>query len=215
MKSVRGSSRTSRYSGSTTTSWTGPRTPFTLPATTRIRTPRTCSTSGIWPALTSWYLGSIILFVFGRFTQSWKPPMRCRSTFGISWWMIPLPDVIRADDPLVPEAVLVLHPAVQHVRDRFDPAVRMPREARHIFGRVLRPEIVEEKERVEARHLRGAEGPMQMHACPLDGWSSRKDLFDAARSRRGNGVVVGHGDRLLVRRFPLKLAPRFASWARC
>src|SRR5439155_8384910 len=75
-----------------------------VPATTRIRTPRTCSTSGIWPALTSWYLGSIILFVFGRFTQSWKPPMRCRSTFGISWWMIPLPDVIHwtSPEPMIP-----------------------------------------------------------------------------------------------------------------
>src|SRR5439155_2670564 len=92
-------------------------------------------------------------------------------------------DVTGADDPLIPEAVLVFYSAVQHVRDRFDPAVRMPREARHIFGRVLRPEIVEEKERVEARHLRGAEGPMQMHACPLDGWSSRTDFFDAPRSR--------------------------------
>src|SRR6266550_1808425 len=53
---------------------------------------------------TSWYLGSIILFVFGRFTQSWKPPMRCRSTFGISWWMIPLPDVIHwtSPEPMIP-----------------------------------------------------------------------------------------------------------------
>src|SRR5205807_3181956 len=92
-------------------------------------------------------------------------------------------DVAGADDPLVPEAVLVLHSAVQHVRDRFDPAVRMPREASHIFSRVLRPEIVEEKKRVEARHLRGAEGPMQMHACPLDGWSSRKDFFEAPPAR--------------------------------
>src|SRR5437016_2345546 len=120
-------------------------------------------------------------------------------------------DVAGADDPLVPEAVLVLHSAVQHVRDRFDPAVRMPREASHIFSRVLRPEIVEEKKRVEARHLRGAEGPMQMHACTFDRRASRQDLFDAARSRRGSGVVLGHSS-LLVRRFPLKLAPRFASW---
>src|SRR5205807_2713116 len=121
-------------------------------------------------------------------------------------------DVTGADDPLIPEAVLVFHSAVQHVRDRFDPAVRMPREARHIFGRVLRSEVVEEKKRVKARYFRGAEGPMQMHACTFDRRAGRQDLFDAARSRRGNGVVLGHGSSLLVRRFPLKLAPRFASW---
>ena len=87
---------------------------------------------------------SVILSDAGRFAQSWKPCMRpCGSPFGISWWMMPLPAVIHCTSPApmlpaVAQAVAVLDRAGEHVGDRLDAAVRMPREAGEVVRRACR-----------------------------------------------------------------------------
>src|SRR4030067_1443953 len=65
---------TSMYSGSVTTSWTGPRAPFTRPEMILTFAPPSRATSGIWLRFTSRYLGSIILWEAGRLAHSWTPP---------------------------------------------------------------------------------------------------------------------------------------------
>ncbi len=62
----------------------------------------------------------------------------------------------------------MLHRARQHIGDRLDPPMRVPREPRHVVPRPVPPEIVEEQERVGLRRVLKAEGAVQMHASPFD-----------------------------------------------
>ena len=89
-------------------------------------------------------------------------------------------DVARTDDPLVAHAVAVLHPALQDVGDRLDAPVRVPREPGQVVRRVVGVEVVEQQERVEQGDLVIAEGPLQMHAGPLDGRLALPDFADLA-----------------------------------
>jgi hypothetical protein len=77
--------------------------------------------------------------------------------------------VAGADAALVAEAVAVVHVAGQHVRDRLDAAVRMPRKARDVIGRPVAAEIVEQEERVDLVRVAEAEGPAKAHARALHG----------------------------------------------
>ena len=68
---------------------------------------------------------------------------------GISWWMMPLPAVIHCtspgvDDPGVAHAVPMLDPAIKHVGDGLDAAMRMPGEAGQVLGRIFGAEVVEQ-----------------------------------------------------------------------
>src|SRR5713226_2917339 len=101
-------------------------------------------------------------------------------------------DVPLADDALVPDAVLVLDSAVQHVGDRLDAAMRMPWESRDVLGGVLRTEIVQEQERIQPRDLGRAERPAQMNARALDRRAGREDLGDASQPRLWHLGLSGH-----------------------
>src|SRR5690349_13146820 len=65
----------------------------------------------------------------------------------------------------VAEAVTVLHRSGQHVRDRLDPAMRMPWESLNVVRRILVPEIVEQEERIKLLRLPEAERTLQFDAC--------------------------------------------------
>ena len=65
---------------------------------TRTAAPSSCTTGISFPA-SSWYRGSVIFAAAGRFTQSWNPPMRPFTGFGISWWRMPDPAVIHCTPP--------------------------------------------------------------------------------------------------------------------
>ena len=97
---------------------------------------------------------------------------------GISWWMMPRPAVIHCTSPApsaaaVAQAVAVLHGAGQHVGDRLDAAVRMPRESREVVLRAFVAEVVEQQEGIEGLGVPEAEGPPQLHPGALDrsAWS--------------------------------------------
>ena len=62
--------------------------------------------------------------------------------------------VARAKTAAIPEAVTMVDRACQHIGDRFDAAVRMPRKPGEVVVRVVVPEIVEQQERIE--FIRGA-----------------------------------------------------------
>ena len=62
--------------------------------------------------------------------------------------------VAGAEGAAVAEAVAVLDGAGQHVGDRLDAAMRMPRKAREIIGRDVVAEIVEQQERIELLRCR-------------------------------------------------------------
>src|SRR5205809_3806451 len=98
-------------------------------------------------------------------------------------------DVPAADDPFVPDAVLMLDATVQHVGHRLDAAVRMPRETRDVFRGVLGTEVVEEKERIQPRDFRGAERPTEVDPRPFN------------RRPRGQNLRDRPGPRLSFRRF--------------
>ena len=80
---------------------------------------------------------------------------------------MPLPAVIHCTSPApmraaVAEAVAVLDRAGEHVGDRLDAAVRVPREAGEVVGRALVAEIVEQQERIEVARVAEAEGAAQV-----------------------------------------------------
>ena len=82
--------------------------------------------------------------------------------------------VARAQVAAVAEAVFVPHVAVEHVGDRLETAMRMRREAGDVIVRVVRKELVEHQERIEALVLPAAE-----RAAQLDpGAIRRGDGFD-------------------------------------
>ena len=87
---------------------------------------------------------------------------------------MPLPAVIHCTSPApsiaaVAEAVAVLDGAGEHVGDRLDAAVRVPREAGQVVVRVVVAEIVEQQERIELRRVAEAEGAAQLHAGAFHG----------------------------------------------
>ena len=61
---------------------------------------------------------------------------------------------------LIAKAVAMLHRAGQHVRDRLDPAVWMPRKSCEIVFRVLIAEVVQQQERIEFLGFAETEGAL-------------------------------------------------------
>src|SRR5262249_26794353 len=78
----------------------------------------------------------------------------------------------------IAEAVAVLDVARQDVRDRLDPAMRMPREAGQIVNRMLVAEIVQQQERIEVARVAEAERPAQLDARAFERRLRLDDAFD-------------------------------------
>src|ERR1700674_3058694 len=79
-------------------------------------------------------------------------------------------DVARRDRSLVTHAVAVLHRSREHIRNRLDPAVRMPRKPRQIILRHIVAKIVQQQEWVELRGVAKPKRAPQMHARAFRRW---------------------------------------------
>src|SRR5690349_1816533 len=75
--------------------------------------------------------------------------------------------VAGAERAAIPETVAVVDGAAQHVGNRLDPTMRMPRKARHVVSRAVVAEIVEQQEWIELLGIAEAEGPSQAHTGAL------------------------------------------------
>ena len=73
-----------------------------------------------------------------------------------------------AEAPAIAEAVTVFNRAGKHVRDRFDAAMRVPREPREVFVWVVVAEVVKEQERVVFRGVTEPERTPQLDACAFE-----------------------------------------------
>jgi hypothetical protein len=63
----------------------------------------------------------------------------------------------------------MFNPPFQHVRDRLDSPVRVPREAGKVIRRIVScPEIIEHQERIETREFPEAECTVEPDAGSLD-----------------------------------------------
>ncbi len=98
------------------------------------------------------------------------------ATFGVTLGHLLMDDAAAGGHPLdvtgrertdVAKAVAVVHGTGKHVGDRFDAAMRMPRETRHVVGRFLSPEVIEQQERIKIGRVAEAEGAMQLDAGPF------------------------------------------------
>jgi len=89
---------------------------------------------------------------------------------------MPPPAVIHcmSPAPMVP----VLDPSLEHVRHGLDATVRVPREPHEIVARVVGPEVVQEQERVQHRHLARPERAPQVHARALERRLAGEDVLD-------------------------------------
>jgi hypothetical protein len=86
--------------------------------------------------------------------------------------------------PACPLAVAVLDRAPEHVGDRFDSAVRVPREPRQVILRPLVEEVVEQQKRVEIRGVAEPERPPQPHPRPLERRLGDRKLLDRPNRNR-------------------------------
>src|SRR6185369_15630509 len=86
-------------------------------------------------------------------------------------------NVSRRHLPLVPKAVAMCHLARQHIRNRLNAAVGMPRESSQIVRWILVPKIVEQQERIELLCFAETKGTLQLNARTLDGGLGFKNLF--------------------------------------
>ena len=73
-----------------------------------------------------------------------------------------------AEAPAIAEAVPVLDRAGEHVGDRLDAAVRVPREPGEVFVGVVVAEVVEEQKRVVFRGVAEPERTPQFDACAFE-----------------------------------------------
>ncbi len=87
-------------------------------------------------------------------------------------------DVTRPYDAPVLHAVAVLDSASQNVCDGLDASMGMPGEALDVGLRIVRPEVVEKKERIEDTFLAEAEPPSQMDSRALHGGAAGDDPTD-------------------------------------
>jgi hypothetical protein len=115
----------------------------------------------------------------------------------------PLRGAVR-DEAAPAGGVLVLERAVDDVGDRLEPAVRMPRGALRLAGRVLDgAHVVEEQERVGQGQVDAREGAPDLEPLAFEVALGGHDLGDAApvgvrlRQQReaGQGQRVGHHGR--------------------
>jgi hypothetical protein len=67
---------------------------------------------------------------------------------------------------LVTQAIAVLDGTGEHVRDRLDPAMRMPRESGQVITRVVVSKIVEEQKRVEVFRFAESEARCSFTPAP-------------------------------------------------
>ena len=90
----------------------------------------------------------------------------------------------------VAEVVLVLHVAFEHVGHGLEAAVRMRREAGDVVVGIVRRELVEHQERVEAGRVALAEAAAQAHARAVAGLATRDHLQQLAYGHRHNVRVA-------------------------
>ena len=64
----------------------------------------------------------------------------------------------------VSQTVAMIDASRQHIGDRLDAAVRMPRKSGAIVFRTIVAEVVEQEERIELARIPEAEGAPQLHA---------------------------------------------------
>ena len=86
----------------------------------------------------------------------------------------------------IAEAVAVIDVAGEHVGDRLDAAVRMPRKPGAIVVGTIVAEIVEQQERIEVAGFAEAEGAMQLHARAFHGGLRFDDAFDGTNGHDGH-----------------------------
>ena len=86
---------------------------------------------------------------------------------------------------MVSHAVAMLDRSREHIRDRFDAAMRMPRKAGQVVVRYVVAEIIQEQKRIEIRRVAEAEGPAQMDACAFEGWLGLDQSLDGPKGHFG------------------------------
>ena len=79
-------------------------------------------------------------------------------------------DVARADRAVVAQTVAVIDVARQHVGNRLDAAMRMPRKPCLVVGGTVVPEVVEQQKRVEVFGIAESKRALQLDAGALDSW---------------------------------------------
>src|SRR5579864_1438325 len=104
--------------------------------------------------------------------------------------------ITSADHAVVAHAVAVGYGSGQHVRDRLDSPVRMPRESGQIVLRNIVAEIVEEEEGIEVFCVSKTECSPKMHARTLesrlrfDKPLNRSDRHSALQSEFYTAVIA-------------------------
>src|SRR5258706_16034509 len=86
--------------------------------------------------------------------------------------------VARPERAAIAEAVAVIDTPRQHVGNRLDAAMWMPRESGEIVVWIVVAEVVEQEERVEVRGVTESEAAPQPHSGALDGRRGLKDALD-------------------------------------
>jgi len=84
----------------------------------------------------------------------------------------------------IPDTVAVLNGASQHISDRLDPAVRMPREPFQIVIRNVIPEVVKEEKGVELFGISESEGTMEVNSGTFQSRGGLSNLLDGANGHR-------------------------------
>src|SRR5262245_41823963 len=74
-----------------------------------------------------------------------------------------------SDRAVISDAVAMLHRSSQHVGNRFNAAVRMPRKAFQVIFRHVVAKIVEQQEGIEIRRVAETEGAPQVYAGTFHG----------------------------------------------
>src|SRR5450755_846798 len=91
-----------------------------------------------------------------------------------------------ADYPAVANAVPMRNGSGQHVSDRLDSPVRMPRESCQIVLRNIVAEIIQQEERIELFCVFKAEGSAKMHARTFE----RRFRFDNPFNRSDRHIEL-------------------------
>src|SRR5262249_27527941 len=96
-------------------------------------------------------------------------------------------DVTRSNRTAVAETVAVFDRSREHIGDRLDAAMRMPRKASQIILRDIVSKVIEEKERVIVGGLPEAERAAKMDPGALQGGLACHQLLH--RSNRHDGLL--------------------------
>jgi hypothetical protein len=118
-------------------------------------------------------------------------------------------DLPRADRAVIAHGIAVLDGSREDIRDRLDPAMRMPGKAGEVVLGDVVAEVVEEKERIVVRGVAESECATEVYTGAFERGLGLDQLLDGPK---GHGSLLCWSDELILGQHHRSFAGSSTTW---